>query len=477
MRIAPNEITCSDPNAIKRIYPTQKGLDKTDFYPVWNVRLDCKHKVLSNVSAKELTEKQRVSTKTDSETCKHLTGCITVLTNNHSLFAMTSDRAHHEARRVVSHVYSLTNVLKSETYIDKCSELFLIRLKEHSEEAESVIDLGRWLQMYAYDVIGELYFGNMFGFLEHSHDQGGWIASLDLLMPFICVSGVAPLVLRPLILASSVFIPAARKALKAFQDIGIATRKCVATRFDQDDITRSEAATSRRTDIMQQLHDIHINEDSKIQLEIGDVEQEAYAALLAGSDTTATGFRSIFYHLMKNPEVYRQVQEEIDEAFLEGRLSEPVKFSEAIKLPLLCATIKEAFRIYPGIQLSMGRIVPTEGMELHGRFIPGGYWVGMNAAVVQFDTSIFGHDAYEFRPARWLEPNATHMDKHMLIFGAGTRTCIGKNISLAELHKLTPAILRNFDLKLVEENSCWKTRNCNICKQDMGLVRLRKRRV
>lgn len=388
---------------------------------------------------------------------------------------MTNDKAHHKARRVVSHVYSLANVLKSEVYIDKCSNLFLVRLKEHSEKAESVIDLGRWLQMYAYDVIGELYFGNMFGFLEKSHDHGGWIASLDLLMPFMCVSAVAPSLVRPLILASSVFIPAARRALKAFHDIGVATRNCVAKRFDQEQTTGSEA--SRRTDIMQQLYDIYVEKGSKAQFEIGDVEQEAYAALFAGSDTTATGFRSVFYHLMKNPEVYKQVQHEIDEAFQEGRLSEPVKFSEALRLPLFCATIKEAFRIYPGIQLSMGRIVPVEGMELCGRFIPGGYWVGMNPAVVQFDTSIFGHDADQFRPARWLGPDAMNMDKHMLIFGAGTRTCIGKNISLAELYKLTPAILRNFDLELVDKHSCWKTKNCNICKQDIGPVRLRQRRV
>lgn len=448
------------------------------------------NRAMPNVNADGLMPKCRASTNTDSEMFLPLKGlqgyrvldiplhsiiCFDFghANGNPSLFAMTSDKAHHQARRVVNHVYSLANVLKSEVYIDKCSELFLRRLREHAENAEPVIDLGRWLQMYAFDVIGELYFGNMFGFLEQSHDRCRWIQSLDLLQPFMCTSAVAPRLFQPLLLASSSFVPAAREAMKAFEEIGVSTRGCVAKRFELGNKIESEA--HKRTDIMQQLYDIHLKKGSEVQFGMGEIEQEAYSAFFAGSDTTATGFRSIVYHLMKNREAYQQVQQEIDEAFEQGRLSEPVKFSETLKLPFLCATIKEALRIHPGVQLSMGRVVSTEGMVLCGSFIPGGYWVGMNAAVVQLDVSIFGHDADQFRPARWLEPEATNMDKHMLVFGAGTRTCIGKNISLAELHKLTPAILRHFDLELVEEHSTWKTKNYNLCKQDLGPVRLRRR--
>lgn len=35
-----------------------------------------------------------------------------------------------------------------------------------------------------------------------------------------------------------------------------------------------------------------------------------------------------------------------------------------------------------------------------------------------------------------------------LIFRAGTRTCIGKNISLSRIHKLVPQVLQQFDLPL-----------------------------
>ncbi|KAI3401675.1 hypothetical protein diail_9339 [Diaporthe ilicicola] len=434
LRIAPNEIACADPNAIKLIYRTQGALNKTDFYPVWNNQKLSKHK---------------------------------------DAFTEVNDKAHGERRRIVNHVYSLANVLKSEEYIDRCSELMMLRLKERAEAVEPVIDLGHYLQMYAFDVIGELYLGEMFGFLQNNQDHGGWIRSLDLLMPFLCLCAVAPVSARSLIFASSLFVPGSFKALKAVEHMGVSAKSYVARRFDEGTRLKSR----KRTDILQQLYDVHLEKGARLDFHMGDIEQEAYVALFAGSDTTAIAFRSLFYHLMKNPGVNRKLQGEIDRAFNSGELKSPVKFSDAIKLEFMGACIKEALRIHPGVQLTMGRVVPAEGLELCGKFIPEGYWVGMNPAVIHFDKSVFGEDADDFRPERWLGPDAATMDRHMLAFGYGSRTCIGKNISLAELHKLTPEVLRSFELALADKNSAWKTRNLWFCKQENVIVRLKKRKV
>ena len=58
----------------------------------------------------------------------------------------------------------------------------------------------------------------------------------------------------------------------------------------------------------------------------------------------------------------------------------------------------------------------------------------MNAMVTQFDETVFGEDAHEFRPERWLESEERFraMEKAMLVFGAGTRTCIGKHVSVID---------------------------------------------
>lgn len=56
----------------------------------------------------------------------------------------------------------------------------------------------------------------------------------------------------------------------------------------------------------------------------------------------------------------------------------------------------------------------------------------MNAMVAQYDKTIFGEDSYEYRPERWLESEERWraMDRAMLVYGAGTRTCAGKHVSV-----------------------------------------------
>ncbi|KAI0875612.1 cytochrome P450 oxidoreductase [Hypoxylon argillaceum] len=435
LRTSPNEVTCASPEAIKLIYRTQKPLNKTEFYTPWNSQNFSKHR---------------------------------------DVFTEMNDKRHSERRRIVNHVYSLANILKSEKYIDLCSEIFVSRLESFAASQQAV-NLGEWFQMYAFDVIGELYFGRMFGFMEKSHDHGDWIRSLDLLMPFLCMTSVAPSYMRPLILSSALVVPGSIAALKAVDTIGTATRDVVSKRFNIGATPEHE----QRADVLQQLYNIYEEKGEKVDFKMGDIEQEAYVALFAGSDTTAIAFRSVFYNLMKNPDVYAELLEELDTAVDNGRLHFPVSYAEAARLPLLCACIKEALRVHPGVQLSMPRISPPEGLELCGTFVPAGYTVGVNGAVVHFDKSVFGPDADQYRPSRWLEDKekATNMDRYMVPFGAGTRTCIGKNISLAEIHKLVPEVLSKFKFEMWNQDAQWKTHNFWFCKQTGLNVKVTKRNV
>ena len=108
VRIAPNEVACSWPDAIRTIYPMQGPLTKTDFYPVWGNSTFSKYP---------------------------------------DNFSGTDEKVHSSRRRIVNHVYSLSNVLKSEQYIDRCSSVFMERLGGFADAGQA-FDLGHWLQMY-----------------------------------------------------------------------------------------------------------------------------------------------------------------------------------------------------------------------------------------------------------------------------------------------------------------------------------------
>ena len=106
VRIAPNELSCSDPEAIKLIYNPNTPWMKSDWYDGWH-RPGVKYQ---------------------------------------PLFTETNERVHAGRRRIVNPVYSMTSVLESEAYIEHCGALFLKGILE-AADARQVVDLGTWIQM------------------------------------------------------------------------------------------------------------------------------------------------------------------------------------------------------------------------------------------------------------------------------------------------------------------------------------------
>ena len=152
----------------------------------------------------------------------------------------------------------------------------------------------------------------------------------------------------------------------------------------------------------------------------------------AGSDTTAIALRAIFYYLLKNPQYYARMRQEIDEAEARGAFSPSVTYAEARALPFFQAVVSEALRLCPSVALSMPRYTPKGGATIAGEYFPEGVQVGCNAWVIHVNKQIYGEDAEQFNPDRWLisEERNKEMEKFLVTFGAGSRTCVGKNISL-----------------------------------------------
>lgn len=176
------------------------------------------------------------------------------------------------------------------------------------------------------------------------------------------------------------------------------------------------------------------------------------ANMFAGSDTTAISLRTIFYNLLRNPDVLRRLLAEIcslrarqgPDGFLKWTL-----LSSTDHAPYLNAVIKESLRCHPAAGLLLERIVPATGLRACGYEIPAGTIVGCNAWVLHQNEEVFGSEPVLFRPSRWVEADAEQrraMDGALFSFGAGARSCIGRNISLLEMYKLVPAVLERFEV-------------------------------
>lgn len=102
--------------------------------------------------------------------------------------------------------------------------------------------------------------------------------------------------------------------------------------------------------------------------------------------------------------------------------------------------------------------------------------VSINGWALHRNNSVFGDDADEFRPERWLDSDAAKlglMNQCYASFGFGSRTCIGKNMAMMEINKvsfhtpspfilftnyifqLVPMIFRDFDIQVSNAEYPW----------------------
>ena len=200
------------------------------------------------------------------------------------------------------------------------------------------------------------------------------------------------------------------------------------------------------------------------------VQTMAVSMAFAGSETTAISLSAVFYFLLKNPHCLAKLRAELDAYGRAGKFSDYetglVTWHESQDLPYLDGCVKEAFRLHPAAGLPLERIVPKGGTEIAGHFVEGGTIVGCSAWVIHRNKEVFGEDVEVYRPERWLvdeslgesgraaeEQRIREMNGTMFQFGMGSRTCIGKNISLLEIYKLVPSILRRFEVRLVPSGS------------------------
>lgn len=65
-----------------------------------------------------------------------------------------------------------------ERYVDTTLAYLLKRLDDSYVKPNLTCDLSKWLQFFAFDVMGELTFSTRFGFLERGNDVDNIIASI-----------------------------------------------------------------------------------------------------------------------------------------------------------------------------------------------------------------------------------------------------------------------------------------------------------
>ena len=72
----------------------------------------------------------------------------------------------------------MSNLVSYEPLVDKTIKVFLSQTERLFSETGAVCNFSRWLQFYAFDVIGEITWSRRIGFVEKNEDIDGIVSFL-----------------------------------------------------------------------------------------------------------------------------------------------------------------------------------------------------------------------------------------------------------------------------------------------------------
>lgn len=85
----------------------------------------------------------------------------------------------------------MSSLVQFESYVDNTTEKFLDQTDALFASKNAICDFAKWLQFYAFDVIGEITYSKRHGFVDRCEDVDGIVEYLGKLFSY-----VAPVILR-----------------------------------------------------------------------------------------------------------------------------------------------------------------------------------------------------------------------------------------------------------------------------------------
>ena len=183
------------------------------------------------------------------------------------------------------------------------------------------------------------------------------------------------------------------------------------------------------------------------QLSEERIISEAIGLLIAGHETSAATGSWLGIWLQQKPEINKKLADSVLASIQEEGQYNPEKI---VELPYVVACLNESQRLTPS---AVGFIRwLREDTKLGDLVLPAGSAVLPNVYLTHRRKDIYGEDALEFRPERWLEGNR-YGPTEFLPFGGGRRACIGLNQGKQQLRVIFSELARRVDFTSAFQNT------------------------
>ncbi|KAJ5281445.1 hypothetical protein N7478_006817 [Penicillium angulare] len=380
---------------------------------------------------------------------------------------------HNQNIKPIRGLWSMTKVLEYEPLIDETISKFVDKLSLRFVDgvnANKICPADEWIGFFAWDVTANFSFGRHYGFIDQEKDVDNLItdstAGLIYFAPVSQIPWIDNLLDKNPIKRIGPK-PTLTGVLYAFKVVAeyqaqLADKKVKAGSVDH---------TLDKYVQLKEAHPDMVNDQQIVNW--------LMLSILAGGDTSSATMRAVLYYLAKVPHASAKLAAELSAA----SLPVPAPWKSIRELPYLDAVITEALRINPGIAMLFERVVPEAGFTLpDGRYLPAGTKVGINPFVTNRDHEVFGNDADDFNPDRWLPGDNENTEQFELrrrrmkdtvdfVFGGGGRVCMGRYLAVLEIKKLIATLYSLFDIQLVDSKHEWKYRDAWFVYQyDMPMI-------
>ncbi|TCD61203.1 cytochrome P450-dit2 [Steccherinum ochraceum] len=227
-------------------------------------------------------------------------------------------------------------------------------------------------------------------------------------------------------------------------------------------------------DIMSVLLKANMNASAQDRLSDDQVIGQVNTFVLAGTDTTSNIMSRILDVLSIRQDMQDRLRSEVMKARAELGASE-LSFDTVMEMPLLDAVCKESFRLYPPV-LAIDRVVQKDTVlplanpinDVHGNpvyKIPLTKGTGVTFSIYGYHRSkdIWGEDALEWKPDRWLVPlpETARMFPggtpfaNLMNFALGHRSCIGYRYAELEMKITLFRLMESFKFSSAGVDIYW----------------------
>ncbi|KAI8346292.1 cytochrome P450 [Mortierella sp. GBAus27b] len=353
----------------------------------------------------------------------------------HGIFS--ADGEHWKwQRKMASHIFNV------KAFRDYTSNVFVQESNKVADYLDTMaqkgaaVDIHDILLKFTLDSFGEVSFGQSFGCLDDPEQEVEFAAAFDRLNAAV----------------SERLFQGPWKLVELLNGMGkqVAKDKKIVVDFALDIIRnrRLNGYNKPQKDLLQLF--IDLKDDNGEPLSDETLKDSILNFIIAGRDTTAQALSWMFYLMHRSAadkDIVHKLQQEIDDV-----LGDEVPTYESYKkMKYAEACLYEALRLYPSVPRNM-KVCVEDDVLPNGVVIKKGEFFQWSPWTMGRDTTIWGPDAKEFRPERWLEGDKASPTKFPA-FHAGPRTCLGQQFATIEAVTFMAQVFRRFNFELVDPHN------------------------